>query len=88
MKAKHKLKTLYAIATMAVEHGLDIVVDLTDRQTGSKVLNGFVTDTSSQDGGVILRAYHPDPVPASSEEPEEDEPEPTEEDAGFDMVGF
>lgn len=79
MDEERKLLLFYAIAEMAAEHGMDLNLELKQWESGSQTLNGFLTDNSTTDHGLVLRAYHPDPAPAPEDEDQEDDQEDDQE---------
>lgn len=60
MKVSKKLQLFCVVAEMAVKHGLDISLELADRQFNSKIMNGTISNSETDDRGLILRAYRPD----------------------------
>lgn len=60
MKANKKLNFLHAVAELAISNGLDISVELKDKNSDSKALNGVLVTSNSNDGSIILRAYKSD----------------------------
>ena len=56
---KHTAKIFYAIATLAIENGYDLSLELKDNKTESKTF-GSVATNNYTDGGLILRAYKPE----------------------------
>ena len=75
MDEERKMQLFYAIADLAVEHGMELSLELKQWESGSKTLNGFLADSSSTDQGLVLRSYHPDPAPAPEDESEADNAE-------------
>lgn len=75
MDEERKMQLFYAIADLVVEHGMELSLELKQWESGSQTLNGFLTDNSSTDHGLVLRAYHPDPAPVPEDESEADNAE-------------
>lgn len=82
MDEERKMQLFYEIAEMAAEHGMDLSLELKQWESGSQTLSGFLTDNSTTDHGLVLRAYHPDPVPAPEDEDQEDDQEEDDEEPG------
>lgn len=53
---KHTTKIFYAIATLAIENGYEISLELKDNKSASKTF-GSVSTNDYTDNGLILRAY-------------------------------
>lgn len=75
MDEERKMYLFYAIADLAVEHGMELSLELKQWESGTKTLNGFLGESSLTDQGLVLRAYHPDPAPAPEDESEADNAE-------------
>ena len=79
MDEERKMYLFYAIAEMAAEHGMELTLELKDKQSSSSMFKGAAWDSSSTDHGLVLRAYHPDPAPAPEDEDQEDDQEEDDE---------
>ena len=75
MDEERKIQLFYAIADLAVEHGMELSLELKQWESVSQTLNGFLADNSSTDHGLVLRAYRPDSVPTPEDEGEADRAE-------------
>ena len=82
------------IAEKAMDRGREIRLERKGYNSGSKALNGFLTNTQSTDTGLVLHVYAPEagdtaggasPAPTEEDDPEgeddqEEEDDPEEED--------
>lgn len=50
----------YSLADLAVNSGMEFSFEQRDYTNKSKALNGVLTDSSSQDSGLVLRAWWPE----------------------------
>ena len=59
MKSKHVERLFYALADLAAEHGMEFSLELRDFDSESRAMNGFLTNSTTRDNGLILRAWWP-----------------------------
>ena len=60
MKPKHVQRLFYALADLAAEHGMEFSLELRDFDSESRAMNGFLTNSTTRDNGLILRAWWPE----------------------------
>lgn len=60
MKNKQAAHVFYALADLAVRSGMEFSFEQRNYASRSKALNGVLTESSSQDSGLVLRAWWPE----------------------------
>lgn len=60
MKLKRFQRLFYALANLAAGHGMEFSLELRDFDSESRAMNGFLTNSTTRDNGLILRAWWPE----------------------------